>query len=220
MDQPPDYFRQEKDESAMNASPQNYASLPYRNSKTDPLQIDSTSFSDAGALLGITMRPGRKMRSMTGGFWNRSLDDDLQVIREWSPHVVLEFGRHYDSGYDDREVKQKSAEEISKFSLYRSFTCNDHEFLCSWERTAFLQTCDWMRIGLQNDRDPMRVLMISERGLLRAGLAAAHVLFFAGIEPEKIPNLLEEMRPGSFDTVRQHALFEASLNNINEGGKK
>lgn len=198
----------------MNTSPSKDVGMPPRNSKTDPLRIDSMPLSKSGAILGLTMRPGRKMRSMTVGFWDRSFDEDLLVIKEWSPHVVLELGERHDSGHDVQESYRRTADEIAEFAIYRYFNCPDQAFLASWERIAFLQICDWIHLGLQDDRDPLRILVISERGLLRAGLAAAHILFTAGFDRKKIPGILEDARPGSFDTGHQHALFGHSLDTI------
>ena len=196
--------------------PKNKTAL-LRTSTTDPLQIDSMPISDTGALLGITMRPGRIMRSMTGGDWNRSIDEDMAAIRNWAPHIVIELCDPKDSGIDISKTLAKAQREFSEFTLYRRFFCQDGAFLPSWERISFLQICDWMRIGLKDDRDPARVLVISERGLLRAGLAAAHILHFNGYPESHIPALLETLRPGSFETERQHQLFQESLKQIHKG---
>jgi ADP-ribosyl-[dinitrogen reductase] hydrolase len=57
-----------------------------KNSQNSPLQIAELILDDCQGRIGMTLCPGKKDADRR---WNRNLDEDLKVIREWGAATVL-----------------------------------------------------------------------------------------------------------------------------------
>ena len=57
-------------------------------SSSSPLRIDAVPVPGTAGFIGMTLCPGKKDLSL-GGFWDRDLVTDLEVIRAWGSSAVV-----------------------------------------------------------------------------------------------------------------------------------
>ena len=58
------------------------------DSLNSPLRIDSLLLAEGGAI-GMTICPGKKRPGSISGNWDRDLEIDLQVVRDWGAEIVV-----------------------------------------------------------------------------------------------------------------------------------
>jgi hypothetical protein len=76
-----------------------------KSSVTDPLRIATVSPPDAAGVIGLTLCPGKKDPSRG---WDRDLDTDLAVIREWGAEVVVTLVERHELQFLLRGATAKS----------------------------------------------------------------------------------------------------------------
>ena len=59
-----------------------------QTSSTSPLRIDAVPVPGTTGLIGMTFCPGKKDLDL-GGFWDRDLATDLEVIKDWDCWAVV-----------------------------------------------------------------------------------------------------------------------------------
>ncbi|MFT7461619.1 MAG: ADP-ribosyl-[dinitrogen reductase] hydrolase, partial [Planctomycetota bacterium] len=79
-------------DNLLNYALQNQASkeviTSQRTSESHPLQIDSLDLPGGGRI-GMTFCPGKQQPNSATGSWNRDLNIDLHVIREWGAEMIV-----------------------------------------------------------------------------------------------------------------------------------
>lgn len=168
-----------------------------RTSLSDPLRVDELHFRNI--TIGITMRPGRCGRSMTGPDWTRDFEMDMAALQDWAPSHLIWI--------DDKPV-DPAALVVSwkKTPVILSLTWPD---LCPDQIDEGLTTHYARQLHGQGST-AFRILIVSEQGLLRSGLAAGQILALHGKSAGAAELLINSARPGAISTLKQRALL-ASL---------
>lgn len=160
----------------------------FRTSETDPLRISCWDVN--GTTLGLTFMPGKTGPSMHGDDWNRDLDTDLAVIRDWAPTagiVVTMDGQMFGNSFQP-QIAAVAEMGFSKMSIppfglpdARQIDVIDH---------------------LVRAR-PARILVISERGMERGGAIIARMMHQLGVDPALMLHLINDERLNVISTVLQ-----------------
>jgi protein-tyrosine phosphatase len=170
-----------------------------RTSETDPLLIAQVP---AGAgLVGLTICPGKRGDSVFGAGWERDLDADVRVIREWGAAAVVTL-------IEDHEFELLGVERLSAAVRdagmewhhlpIRDVDVPDSHFEADWARSG-------VRLG-DRLRNGERVLVHCRGGLGRTGMVAARLLVeVAGVTPRQALDDVREARHGAVETPEQEA---------------
>jgi protein-tyrosine phosphatase len=170
-----------------------------RTSETDPLRI---AVVPVGAgLVGLTICPGKRGDSVYGASWERDLDADVRVIREWGAAAVVTL-------IEDHEFEMLGVERLPKAVRdagmewhhlpIRDAQVPDTRFEAGWA-SAGARLGDRLRNG-------ERVLVHCRGGLGRTGMVAARLLVeFAGATGQQALDIVREARPDSVETPEQEA---------------
>jgi ADP-ribosyl-[dinitrogen reductase] hydrolase len=168
-----------------------------RTSETDPLRI---AVVPVGAgLVGLTICPGKRGRSVFGASWERDLDADVRVIREWGAAAVVTL-------IEDQEFEMLGVQRLPKAVRdagmewhhlpIRDVQVPDARFEAGWASAGVL-------IG-DRLRNGGRVLVHCRGGLGRTGIVAARLLVeCAGATPQQALDAVREARPGAVETPEQ-----------------
>jgi protein-tyrosine phosphatase len=170
-----------------------------RTSETDPLHIAQVT---AGAgLVGLTICPGKRGDSVFGAAWERDLDADVRVIREWGAAAVVTL-------IEDHEFEILGVERLSAAVRdagmqwhhlpIRDLQVPDALFEAGWASAG-------VRLGNQL-RNGERVLVHCRGGLGRTGMIAARLLVeVAGVTPRQALDDVRKARQGAVETPEQVA---------------
>jgi protein-tyrosine phosphatase len=170
-----------------------------RTSETDPLRIAVVPVR--AGLVGLTICPGKSGSSVFGASWERDLDADVRVIREWGAAAVVTL-------IEDHEFETLGVERLPKAVRdagmewhhlpIRDVQVPDARFEAGWA-SAGVRLGDRLRNG-------GRVLVHCRGGLGRTGMVAARLLVeFAGATGQRALDIVREARPGSVETPEQEA---------------
>ena len=170
-----------------------------RTSETDPLLVAEVP---AGAgLVGMTFCPGKRGDSVYGDAWQRDLDADLQVLREWGAAVVVTLIEVHEFEMLGVERLPGAVRDAGMEWLHlpiRDVDVPDSHFEASWAKVGG-------RLG-NRLRNGGRVLVHCRGGLGRTGMVAARLLVeVAGATPQQALNDVREVRPGAVETPAQQA---------------
>jgi ADP-ribosyl-[dinitrogen reductase] hydrolase len=170
-----------------------------RTSETDPLLIAQVP---AGAgQVGLTICPGKRGDSVFGASWQRDLDTDVRVIREWGATAVVTL-------IEDHEFEMLGVERLSAAVRdagmewhhlpIRDVDVPDAHFEAGWASAG-------VRLGNQL-RNGERVLVHCRGGLGRTGMVAARLLVeVAGVTPRQALDDVRKARQGAVETPEQEA---------------
>jgi ADP-ribosyl-[dinitrogen reductase] hydrolase len=67
---------------------------PRLTSEKNPLRIDSVAVPGKPGTIGMTLCPGKKDPYAKFGAWDRDLQADLQVIRDWGAAAIVSLMEH------------------------------------------------------------------------------------------------------------------------------
>jgi hypothetical protein len=175
-----------------------------KTSITDPLSIDCVDAGDSGGVIGMTICPGRKGRSMAGGSWDRDLGLDLDVVRAWKPTLaiaLLEDHEYSALGIPDFRASVIASGLPWVFAPIVDGGIPDAAFLDAWETLG------------QRAREALhaggRVLIHCRAGLGRTGLVAAMLLVELGEDPESAIERVRKARPGTVETRAQETFVRS-----------
>ncbi|HVH77488.1 MAG TPA: cyclin-dependent kinase inhibitor 3 family protein [Stellaceae bacterium] len=147
-----------------------------RTSLTDPLRIAVVSAPGIPGAIGLTLCPGKKDQA---GGWNRDLETDLTVIREWGAEIVVTLVEHHEflllDVTDLANVVARHGMEWVHLPI-RDVSVPGDRFEAQW-LTAGAELRKVIRRGGS-------VLVHCRGGLGRAGMIAARLLVELGMEPE------------------------------------
>jgi predicted protein tyrosine phosphatase len=147
-----------------------------RTSRSDPLQIAVVSVPGISGAIGITLCPGKKDRA---GGWDRDLDADLAVIREWGAEIVVTLVEHSELLLlDVTDLPNAVARQGMRWVHLpiRDVSVPDDRFEALWP-TAGAELRRVLRRGGS-------LLVHCRGGLGRAGMLAARLLVELGMKPE------------------------------------
>ena len=60
-----------------------------KTSISHPLRIDEVKAPISAGIIGMTLCPGKKIKSTKSGIWDRDLDMDLQAIQVWGAQALV-----------------------------------------------------------------------------------------------------------------------------------
>jgi protein-tyrosine phosphatase len=168
-----------------------------RTSETDPLRVAEVP---AGlGLVGMTFCPGKRGDSVYGGAWERDLDADMRVIREWGAAAVVTLIEIHEIEMLGVERLPAAVRDAGMEWLHlpiRDVDVPDSHFEASWASAGG-------RLG-NRLRNGERVLVHCRGGLGRTGMVAARLLVeVAGATPQQALDAVREARPGAVETPEQ-----------------
>lgn len=169
-----------------------------RTSLSHPLRINRLQLGNLPGELGLTFCPGKRGDAIYGGRWDRNLAQDLEVIKAWSPSVVITI-------LEPHEFSLLGVPELPAVMAYQDFEwlhlcirdsdTPDERFENAWIKEAPRLTAILAQGG--------RILIHCRGGLGRTGVVAALLLMEAGATPDEAIARVREARPGAIETWEQ-----------------
>lgn len=166
-----------------------------KTSRTSPLRIAEIQLGDCEGRLGLTLCPGKKD---DGRGWDRDLDEDLRVIRDWGATVVVSLIEPHE--FDLLRVPGL-AETVARHDMHwfhlpiRDVDIPDERFELGWQSAG-----PAIHQRLQAGE---RILIHCRGGLGRTGLLAALILVERGSDPREAIRRVRAARPGAIETTAQ-----------------
>ncbi len=172
---------------------------------TGPLHIDSIALA-AGGVIGMTHCPGRCAPDRHGRRWQRSLDADLQVIRQAGFGTVLSL-------LPDHELAAFGVPDlgarVQQAGLgWRQFPIEDFGVPVGPSRLAWSALQTELSARLQSGQ---ALLVHCAAGLGRTGTMVALLLKALGQDSATAIAAVRAARPGTIETPAQHD-FVVSFN--------
>lgn len=171
-----------------------------RTSLSHPLRIATLPIGAKGGAVGVTFAPGKRQASAMTGVWERDIDHDLMVIRQWGasdlvtllePHEFIELGI--------ADLPQRAAMHGLRWHglPITDGAAPDSRFLTPW-RALFPAL-------LRNIDGGQRVIVHCKGGLGRAGTVACLLLLSSGASPDAKSAIAQvrSVRPGAIETLMQ-----------------
>ena len=168
-----------------------------QTSSTSPLRIDTVSVPGTTGLIGMTFCPGKKDLDL-GGFWDRDLATDLEVIKDWDCWAVVTL-------LEPHEFPMLQVSSLSGMALrlgmawhhlpIRDVSVPDDLFEDLWEESG------WRLRQILSEGG--RVVLHCRGGIGRTGTIAARLLVEFGVAPEEAIRLVRRARPGTIETLAQ-----------------
>lgn len=167
-----------------------------RNSTTHPLRIDSQPISNG--VLGLTLCPGKKGDSVFGAAWDRDLDVDLDVIKDWGAHAVLSLIEDHE--FDLLSVSGLGDAAKSRGMDWYHFPIRDLDVPSPEAMQKWRYLSPRLHQTLENGG---RVLVHCRGGLGRAGTVAALLLVERGRSAPAAMAIVRAKRPGAIESEVQ-----------------
>lgn len=176
-------------------------------SLTHPLRIDAAQVINGG-LIGMTLCPGKKQPIGMSGEWDRDLELDLCVIREWGAVAVVTLMEAYELAAYQVERLGELVEALGMEWHHLPIPDADvpgEPFEDQWTRVG-----PALRHHLKQGR---RILLHCRGGLGRTGMIAARLLVELGTPPADAILAVRTARVGAIETDAQerHVLGAAPL---------
>ena len=172
-----------------------------KTSITHPLRIDPLPIGNGE--LGITLCPGKKASSAFGVPWDRDLDVDLDVIKDWGATAVVTL------------IEDHEFELLSVRSLERSVEARDIDWHHFPIRDAGVPKPEamarWHALSQKLHKvmeSGGRVVVHCRGGLGRAGTIAALILIECGRSAKHAIQEVRSVRPGAIETSAQERWLE------------
>ncbi|TLM69265.1 MAG: ADP-ribosyl-(dinitrogen reductase) hydrolase [Deltaproteobacteria bacterium] len=169
-----------------------------RTSQTHPLKIDELPIPGISGLIGMTLCPGKRGESIYGEPWLRDLEEDLAIIREWQPAVVMTLMEaHEFPPLGIREFPLAMRNESFQWLMLpiRDMEIPEAGFERQWDHVR-----DHLHALLRTGK---RILLHCRGGLGRTGTVAARILVEFGVEPKEAVHRVRAARPGTIETAGQ-----------------
>ncbi|MBK6616509.1 cyclin-dependent kinase inhibitor 3 family protein [Ottowia sp.] len=172
--------------------------LPRRTSVTDPLRIDELPIGSNGALIGLTVCPGKKGSSAFGRPWERDLSADLDVVKAWGALAVVTLIEQHEFAL--LEVGPLGREVVARGMQWAHLPIVDQAAPDLRFENAWIEAGPMLR-GLI--KAGARFVIHCRGGLGRAGTVAGRLLVETGIEPSSAIALVRAARHGAIETKPQ-----------------
>ena len=171
-----------------------------KTSASHPLRIDLVALKPLGGTIGLTFCPGKKHYGTYEGQWDRDLDADLAVIRQYGAEALVtlmeeaELPRVHVS---PALLGSKVAELGLEWHLLpiRDQAIPDGSFEDLWTYSG-PRLREHLRLG-------KKIAIHCLGGLGRTGTVAARLLIELGEPPETAINSVRRARPGSIENSAQ-----------------
>jgi ADP-ribosylglycohydrolase/protein-tyrosine phosphatase len=166
-----------------------------KTSLTDPLRIAVVSPPSLPGVIGLTLCPGKKDPNRG---WNRDLDVDFAVIREWGAEVVITLLERHELEFLDVTAMPDVAARLGLKWLHlpiRDVWVPDAQFEALW-LTAGRELRKVLRRGVS-------LLIHCRGGVGRSGMIAARLLVELGMDAQAAIDAVRHARPGAIETREQ-----------------
>lgn len=169
-----------------------------RTSETDPLHIDTVAYPGGPGRIGLTSCPGKRSPGGIAGVWERDLDRDLDVIRDWPASTVITL-------LEDDEFRRLEVEGLPDAVRARGMVwCHFPIVDCAAPDERFVSA--WREAGPGLHRrlaDGENILIHCMGGLGRTGTVAARILIEAGVDAREAIRRVRVARPYAIDSGSQ-----------------
>jgi Swiss Army Knife protein, DSP-PTPase phosphatase domain len=168
-----------------------------KTSLTDPLRIAAVSPPDMLGRIGLTLCPGKKD---PGRDWDRDLDIDLAVVREWGAEIVVTLVERHELDLLDVALLPQAVARHGMRWVHlpiRDAWVPDGQFEARW-----LANGPQLRRVLRRGSS---ILIHCRGGLGRAGMIAARLLVELGMDARSAIEAVRHARPGTIETREQEA---------------
>lgn len=170
------------------------------NRRNPAIEIDHVTLDHCGGVIGMTFCPGRRVSFGIGVEWDRDLDEDLQVIRDWGAGTLVSLMEKEEMAfYEVAEIPKKTV-ELGMQHLHLPIVdmdIPDAQFEQQWQ-TAGKQ----LRNALLSGES---IVIHCLGGLGRTGTIAGRLLIELGTDPETAIQRIRQARPGTIQTIIQEA---------------
>ena len=170
---------------------------PRLTSEKNPLRIDAVAVPGRAGVIGMTLCPGKKDPYAKFGAWDRDLQADLQVIRDWGASTIVTLMEHAEFwllGVPDFEAKVSAGFRWLWLPIADGGVPAEE-----FERR-------WADAGAELHRRLAageRVLIHCRAGLGRTGMIASRLLIESGMTPVQAMMAVRRARPGTVETLPQ-----------------
>jgi len=168
-----------------------------KTSQSHPLRIDAIELN-SGGMIGMTLCPGKKQKYAYSGSWNRDLDTDLKVIRDWGAKALvclIEEQEFTELGVIDLPEKTKSSGIAWHHLPIQDGSVPDSSFEEEWENVRE----HIHEIIYAGDK----VVLHCKGGLGRTGLVAAMILVETRMDTDEAIRTVRFARQGAIETAQQ-----------------
>lgn len=165
---------------------------------THPLRIDSVAVPGMEGIIGMTFCPGKKGRGLYSGEWDRDLETDLKVIKDWGAEAIVSL-------MEEKEFLMMHVPDfinmVPRHGLIEYHLpivdgqIPDEKFEHRW-RTAGPRLRQFLRNG-------KKIVVHCKGGLGRTGTIAARLLVELGVSPKEAIMQVRNARPGAIETDSQ-----------------
>ena len=173
------------------------------DSLNSPLRIDSLLLAEGGTI-GMTICPGKKRPGSISGNWDRDLEIDLQVVRDWGAEIVVTL-------LEDFEVEEvqigplgDTLESLGMQWIHLPIPDKQapgESFAPAWAVAgAQIHAC------LKNGG---KILIHCMGGIGRTGTIAAQILIERGLPVDRAIAEVRRVRQGAIETVAQEVYLAA-----------
>ncbi|MEE9913213.1 MAG: ADP-ribosylglycohydrolase family protein [Deltaproteobacteria bacterium] len=169
-----------------------------KTSISHPLRIDEVKAPDSRGIIGMTLCPGKKIKSALSGVWDRDLDIDLQAIQDWGAQALVNLMEEHE--YDLLRVPdyvQKAHTYPMEFYHLPITDVHppDERFNGLWKSAG-----PKLRQILL---DGGKILLHCRGGLGRTGTVAAQLLVELGMPHKAAVKAVRDARHGTIETRDQ-----------------
>ena len=160
-----------------------------------PLEINTVTLGDFGGLVGMCCCPGRIERHNDGVHRPRDLSEDLAMVCEWQPDLVISLVELHE--FDFLGVAQLP-EKLERTFHWQHHPIRDLSAPSEGVEEGSLLS-QWFGLVSQGGR----ILLHCAAGLGRTGTVAARLLMKAGHDADTAIHLVRAARPGTIESVTQ-----------------
>jgi len=166
--------------------------------RTTLLPIDIVTPENCNGVIGMTYCPGRKVSYAIGLDWDRDLEIDLQVIRDWGAGTLVSLMEKDEMEFYGVAGIPAIATRLGMEHLHLPIVdmdIPDHHFERHWETVG-----EKLRSSLLSGS---AIVIHCLGGYGRTGTIAGRLLVELGTDPETAIQRIRQARPGTIQTIQQ-----------------
>lgn len=181
---------------------------PSKTSTSHPLRIDSVGVGGACGRIGLTFCPGKKQTDAQSGVWDRSLEDDMKVIKAFGAVALLTLmpdSELQSLRVSPHQIRDKASE--LGIEWYR-LPIRDQGIPDQSSEDLWASMGPRLRTLLRAGHN---IVIHCKGGLGRTGTIAARLLMEFGADPEMAIQSVRNARPGAIENSCQEQYVLAGL---------